>query len=454
LRLGALRERLRRVGQHALATQAGTAVGDHAGKGSGWTRPVPLRHHPVKIRPLPAAFLSSGQATPSVRVRRRAALFAILWAIASAACGRPDSAGSKLPSADTAAFAWQLPPGLPLPEVPADNPMSAAKVELGRRLFFDPRLSGDGVFSCASCHRQEYAFADGRNLPLGSGGQLHPRNSMALSNVVYQVVFGWADPATRSLEAQAMIPLFGEAPVEMGLHAKEDEVLRRLDSVPLYRALFAAAFASDSPHISIRNVTRGIAAFERTFISGNAPYDLYKRGVAGAISEAAKRGEALFLGDRLNCSRCHSGPLFTNAARWRGAPASDPEFLNNGLYNIDGRGAYPAPNTGLFASTGVASDMGRFKVPSLRNVAVTYPYMHDGSVATLDDAIDHYASGGRKLTMGPYPGDGSRNPYKSALVGGFAITSREKSDVIAFLRSLTDSTFLTDPKLANPWIVR
>src|ERR1019366_416025 len=127
------------------------------------------------------------------------------------------------------------------------------------------------------------------------------------------------------------------------------------------------------------------------------------------------------------------------------------EFRNSGLYNIDGRGAYPAPNTGLFASTGVASDMGRFKVPSLRNVAVTYPYMHDGSVATLDDAIDHYASGGRKLTMGPYTGDGSRNPYKSALVGGSAITPREKSDVIAFLRSLPDSTFLTDPKLANPW---
>jgi cytochrome c peroxidase len=371
-----------------------------------------------------------------------------------AACDRPGAAGSKLPSADTAAFRWLLPPGLPRPDVPADNPMSAAKVELGRRLFYDPRLSGSRAFSCASCHRQEKAFADARNLPLGSSGQLHPRNSMALSNVAYQVVFGWADPATRSLEAQAMIPLVGETPLEMGLHGHEDDLLRRLDSVPLYRALFAAAFASDSPHITIRNVTRGIAAFERTFMSGNAPYDLYKRGAAGAISDAARRGEALFLSDRLKCSRCHSGPFFTNAARWRGASAGDPEFLNNGLYNIGGHGAYPAPNTGLFATTGIAGDIGRFKVPSLRNVAVTYPYMHDGSVATLDDVIDHYAAGGRTLTSGPYPGVGRRNPYKSALVGGFAITPGEKSDLIAFLRSLTDSTFLTDPKFSNPWIVR
>jgi len=338
--------------------------------------------------------------------------------------------------------------------VPADNPMSPAKVELGRRLFYDPRLSGNGAFTCASCHRQDKAFADARNLPIGSTGQLHPRNSMALSNVGYQVELGWADPSTRSLEAQALIPLFSESPVEMGLHGREDALLKRLDSVPLYRSLFAAAFASDSPHISIRNVTRAIATFERTFISRNSPYDHYRQGDARAISEAAKRGEALFLGDRLRCSRCHAGPFFTNAARWSGAPATDPEFFNIGLYNIDGRGAYPSPNTGLYASTGVARDMGRFKVPSLRNVAVTYPYMHDGSVATLEDVIDQYAAGGRTLTIGPYPGIGSSNPNKSALVAGFSITASEKSDVIAFLRSLTDSSFLSDAKLANPWIVR
>jgi cytochrome c peroxidase len=147
--------------------------------------------------------------------------------------------------------------------------------------------------------------------------------------------------------------------------------------------------------------------------------------------------------------------MFTNAARWVGSPPPEnPEFFNTGLYNIDGAGAYPAPNTGLKAISGVASDMGKFKVPTLRNIEVTFPYMHDGTVATLSDVIDHYAAGGRTISGGANAGVGSANPYKSALVGGFTITGGEKSDLIAFLRSLTDSTFLTDPRFSNPWIVK
>jgi cytochrome c peroxidase len=146
--------------------------------------------------------------------------------------------------------------------------------------------------------------------------------------------------------------------------------------------------------------------------------------------------------------------MFTNAARWLGSTTDDPEFINTGLYNIDAAGAYPTPNTGLQAITGVASDMGKFKVPSLRNIEVTFPYMHDGTVATLSDAIDHYAAGGRTITSGTNAGVGSANPYKSPLVGGFTISDAEKSDLIAFLRSLTDSTFLTNPRFTNPWIAK
>jgi cytochrome c peroxidase len=225
--------------------------------------------------------------------------------------------------------------------------------------------------------------------------------------------------------------------------------------VAVYPPLFRAAFPGDTSPFTMDNVTRAIATFERTFVSGDSPYDRYRRGNAAAISDAAKRGEALFMGDRLKCSQCHSGVMFTNAARWAGAPGpADPEFFNNGLYNVGGTGAYPAPNTGLEAITGVASDMGKFKVPSLRNVEVTFPYMHDGTVATLSDAIDHYAAGGRTITSGPNAGAGSANPYKSALVGGFAISASEKADLVAFLRALTDSTFLTNPRLSNPWILR
>jgi len=370
------------------------------------------------------------------------------------ACSGERPTGPSIPSGDPAAFRWALPDGFPVPLVPADNPMSDAKVELGRRLFYDTRLSGNNVFSCSSCHRQANAFADARNLPFGSTGQPHPRNSMSLPNVAYQMVFGWANPRTRRLEAQALIPMFGQTPVELGLTGREEEMLDRLRAVALYQSLFRTAFPDEPSPITLGNVTKAIATFERTFVSGDSPYDRFTRGDAGALSDAARRGEVLFRSDRLKCAQCHSGVMFTNAARWVGSPAEDPEFFNTGLYNIDGAGAYPAPNTGLQAVTGVASDMGKFKVPSLRNIEVTFPYMHDGTVATLSDAIDHYAAGGRTITSGANAGVGSANPFKSALVGGFTVSAEEKSDLIAFLRSLTDSTFLTDPRFSNPWIAK
>jgi len=333
--------------------------------------------------------------------------------------------------------------------------MSDAKVELGRRLFYDTRLSGNGAFSCSSCHRQANAFADARNLPFGSTGQPHPRNSMSLPNVAYQVVLGWANTETRRLEDQALIPMLGKNPVELGLAGREAEMLDRLRAVPVYPPLFRTAFPTDSLPFTLGNVTRAIATFERTFVSGDSPYDRYRRGNPSAISDNARRGEALFMGDRLKCSQCHTGVMFTNAARWVGsASTTDPEFFNTGLYNVDGAGAFPVPNTGLYAITRVPSDMGKFKAPSLRNIEVTFPYMHDGTVATLSDVIDHYAAGGRTIAADPNKGVGSANPFKSALVGGFTISATEKSDVIAFLRSLTDSSFLTNPRLSNPWIVR
>ena len=333
--------------------------------------------------------------------------------------------------------------------------MSDAKVELGRRLFYDTRLSGNGAFSCSSCHRQSNAFADARNLPFGSTGQPHPRNSMSLPNVGYQVVLGWANTQTRSLETQALIPMLGENPVELGLARRESEMLDRLRAVALYQSLFRAAFPEEPSPITLGNVTKAIATFERTFASGDSPYDRFTRGNTAALSDAAQRGEALFRSDRLKCAQCHSGVMFTNAARWVGSDLpADPEFFNTGLYNIDGAGAYPAPNTGLEAVTRRASDMGKFKVPSLRNIDVTFPYMHDGTIATVSDVIDHYAAGGRTISSGSNAGVGSASPLKSALVQGFTITVAEKADLIAFLRSLTDSTFLTAPRLSNPWIVR
>ena len=370
------------------------------------------------------------------------------------ACADANPAGIVIPSGDPAAFHWALPPGFPTPVVPADNAMSDAKVELGRRLFYDTRLSGIQNFSCSSCHRQENAFADARNIPFGSTGEPHPRNSMGLTNVGYQPAFGWADPTTRQLERQAPIPMFGDAPVELGLKGLEAVLMQRLKDVVLYRQLFSTAFPGQPDPITLDNLTRAIASFERTFLSGNSPYDHFVRGEATAISPAAQRGELLFRGDRLKCAQCHSGTLFTKFATFVGAPALEPEFINNGLYNLGGTGAYPSPNTGLIRHTGNPADMGKFKVPTLRNIALTVPYMHDGSLGSLNEVIDHYAAGGRTIAIGANAGDGSRNPFKNPRVGGFSISPAERADLIAFLQSLTDSAFITNPRLSNPWIVR
>jgi len=365
-------------------------------------------------------------------------------------------------SGDPALFRWELPAGLGPPPVPADNPMSAAKVELGRRLFYDTRLSGNGAFACSSCHRQEFGFSDAKNIPLGSTGEAHTRNSMALANVGYLEALNWGDPVTSSLEAQSLIPMFGEHPVELGLKGLEGDLLQRLQSEPVYQQLFPKAFPGADNPWTVPNVTRALAAFQRTFLSLDAPYDRYRRGQSQAISAAAKRGELLFFSPRTRCVQCHNGALFTLAGGppLEGPPGTLPPppaaptseaFFNTGLYNVNGTGAYPPRNGGLFETSGLAEDMGRMKVPSLRNIALSFPYMHDGSISTLDEVVDHYARGGRLITTGPNAGDGQLNPFKSVLVRGFPITPDESADLVAFLRTLTDSSFITSRRLANPW---
>lgn len=380
-------------------------------------------------------------------------LIALLLAGASA-CADTHAVLDPL-SGDPTLFRWSLPAGYVPPAVPVDNPMSAAKVELGRRLFYDTRLSGNGAFACSSCHRQEIAFSDAKNIPVGSTGEAHTRNSLGLSNVGYQKSFGWAGPATLSLEAQALIPMFGDVPVELGLKGLERELLARLRAERAYQALFPKAFAGESDPYTLANVTKALGAFERTFLALDAPFDRYRRGDANAISPAAKRGEQLFA--TLQCNACHAGTLYSTASRdpnpisgvFPGFTLGD--FVNTGLYNVGGSGAYPIRNRGLFETTGNPADMGRMKIPSLRNVAVTFPYMHDGSVGSLEDVIEHYARGGRLIAIGPNAGDGKLNPTKDRRITGFTISAQEKADLVAFLRALTDSTFLTSNRFSNPW---
>jgi len=377
-------------------------------------------------------------------------LIVLVWAATTVLVAGPMrqvAAGAESP------FVWDLPAGFPRPNVPSDNPMSNAKVALGRHLFYDTRLSVDGTFSCATCHRQDRAFADDKARGVGVTGEVHPRGSMSLANIAYAPVLTWANPAQRRLESQALVPMFGDDPIELGLAGREQELLARLAAEPTYGGLFAAAFPGEASPITLGNVTRAIASFERVLLSGGSPYDRDRSGQQPrAMSLSAQRGEEMFLSARTECSRCHRGFHFSSAVDHAGQAAPEVEFHNNGLYNVDGNGTYPAPNTGVHAVTRDASDMGRFKAPTLRNIAVTAPYMHDGSLATLDEVIAHYERGGREMTAGAHQGDGARSRLKSPFVTGFELTSQERADLIAFLESLTDEAFLRDERFANPWL--
>jgi cytochrome c peroxidase len=335
--------------------------------------------------------------------------------------------------------------------VPQDNPMSPEKVVLGRALFFDERLSGNGTMSCASCHDRTKGFADGKTKPSGSTGQLLPRNAMGLANVAYFPLLTWGNPTLKSLEEQALVPMFGELPVELGITGAEETVIGRLREDPASRAAFAAAFPEDGEPITFPNIVKAIASFERTLISGGSPYDRYTYGGApDALSDAAKRGMDLFFSERLECYHCHSGMNFTTAFRSAATAIEEMDFHNTGLYNLGPDGAYAPGGEGLFEFTANPADKGKFRVPSLRNVALTGPYMHDGSVATLAEVIDHYAAGGRIIVEGPFAGDGTKNPNKSPLVKGFSITPEEKADVLSFLESLTDPAFVAEDEAQAP----
>jgi cytochrome c peroxidase len=336
-------------------------------------------------------------------------------------------------------YQWHLPPGFPTPAVPLDNPMSAAKAALGRRLFFENRLSSSGRYSCASCHRPELAFTDGRARAQGATGERVRRGAMTLTNVAYNPAFTWSSDKVLSLEAQMRQPLFNEHPVEMGLKSGGAAAVSALSGDENYRAQFAAVFAGEPEPLSMNHIIQAIAAFERTLISGRSPFDRYVfDDDRTALSASAKHGMALFYSARVGCAQCHSGINFNGAIAYEGHTQARALFANTGLYDVDGLGAYPPSDRGLMEVTHRAADMGKFKVPTLRNVALTAPYMHDGSLPSLDAVLDHYARGGHKTVL------------QDRRVRAFALSPSERSDLLAFLASLTDREFVENPDFSDP----
>ena len=287
--------------------------------------------------------------------------------------------------------------------------MSDAKVALGERLFFDPRLSVTGRYSCASCHDPQRSFSDGRPRAVGALGEPLPHNALALVNVAYNITFGWQRPKVRSLETQMLEPLLNEHPVELGLKGRERSLLAELAADPAYSAAFAASFPQTHPAVTFDHVVKAIAAFERTLLSGGSPFDAYVfAGEHGAFTVQAKEGMALFYSARVGCAGCHSG--FNFSGNWRDAQGE----TGRASFARDGTSAQPV------------------RVPTLRNVALTAPYMHDGRFASLAAVLGHYSDLARR--PGGAAGIDPRLPRSP-------LTAAERAALEAFLESLTDRAF-------------
>lgn len=292
--------------------------------------------------------------------------------------------------------------------------MSDAKVALGRRLFFEPRLSVTGRYSCASCHDPARSYSDGRKVAIGATGQALPHNAMALVNVAYDIALGWTEPAPRSLEEQMLRPMLSERPVELGLRGRERQVVAELARDAGYRRAFAEAFPRAQPAVTLGHVVKAIAAFERTLIAGDSPFDRYVfGGDSHALSTEAKRGMALFFSARIGCAGCHSG--FNFSGNWRDAEGDTgrPSFANDGTSDRP------------------------IRVPTLRNLIFTAPYMHDGRFATLGAVLDHYVRVGREP-------DARQGGERDPRLRSFTLTGEERRDLIAFLESLSDRAFVRD----------
>lgn len=316
-------------------------------------------------------------------------------------------------------YALQIPEGFPDMIIPNDNPMTLEGVNLGRKLFYDPVLSADNIQSCASCHAQAFGFTDnGKRLSTGIDGIAGTRNAMAVINAGWMTSLFW-DGRKPTLESQALEPV--PNPIEM--HLSWANAAAKLNAHPQYPDLFFDAFGTRT--IDSMHVVKAIAQFERTMISGNSKWDKYLRGEV-ALSQAEAKGFEIFFTEKGDCFHCHATILFT-----------DNIFHNNGLDS-------DFTDNGLFDVTGNSNDLGKFKTPTLRNITYTAPYMHDGRFETLEDVVDFYSEG---LQFSP-----TIDPLmKKINQGGIRLTDDEKQNLIAFIRTLTDTDFIDNPEFSNPF---
>ncbi|MEO7450655.1 MAG: MbnH family di-heme enzyme [Chitinophagaceae bacterium] len=333
----------------------------------------------------------------------------------------------------------------------ATNPFSAGKAAIGRYLFYDRRLSVNNSKACASCHSPGFSFTDGYRRSIGALGDNVQHNAPALVNVVFNKYLTAADSTLHFPEQQINNPMFHQSPPELGWAGNEQLILARLRTDSLYSHRLPALFPGEQDAFTVQHIQDCISSFVKTILSFNAPLDqyTYKRDSA-AMSASALKGMRLFFADRLHCKNCHGGINFS-VPSLTDADGKIAYYQNTGLYNIDGLGSYPVHDRGLIEYTKQPVDMGRFRVASLRNLAFTAPYLHDGSAATLEEVIAIYAGGGRHTASPGDKGNGSTNPYKNPLIAGFSITPQEKKELVDFLLSLSDSSACNNNLYNNPF---
>ena len=332
----------------------------------------------------------------------------LLAAVLLAAAVFPVSAGAF----DGPEYPYKVPLGLQAPDIPSDNPVTDAKVDLGKALYFDKRLSRDGTVSCATCHDPAKGWTDQAPVSTGIKGQKGGVSAPTVLNSAYMEFQFW-DGRAKSLEEQAKGPI--QNPIEMGF--THEEAVARLKTIKGYAPMFKKAFGDEV--IDIDRVAKAIATFERTVLTGNAPYDRWLAGDKKAMGESAVRGHRVFNG-KANCAICHDGFNFSNS-----------DFHNIGV----GMQA-KEPNLGRFAQTKDPNHTGAFKTPTLRNLKYTAPYMHDGSEATLEAVVEYYDKGGFK------------NAHLDGRMKPLGLTPEEKKDLVAFMEALNgDPVAVKSPKM-------
>ncbi|MFZ5554365.1 MAG: cytochrome-c peroxidase [Bacteroidota bacterium] len=347
--------------------------------------------------------------------------FVAVLVIAIKSCKKDPAVGVYVPTP----YELKIPEGFPQMIIPADNPMTVEGVALGRKLFYEEKLSGDNTMSCATCHMQQYAFSENTPFSTGIDGSVGNRNAMALINLGWEKYFFW-DGRAATLEDQIFGPVVN--PIEM-----DESWANAMDEInedPIYRDMFRKAFGT--PGVDSVRASKAIAQFIRTLISGNSKFDKVLRGEV-SFTSSESNGYDLFMRDKDeanqisggDCFHCH-GPILM----------SKQLFSNNGLDMV-------FADSGRGAVTGNPLDIGKFKAPTLRNIELTAPYMHDGRFATIDQVIEHYSTG---VVVSP-----TLDPLmKFAADGGVGLTPQEKADVKAFLLTLTDYDFINNPEFKDP----